>query len=93
MHMVFWCIRIGVAAGLLMLAACSLAPTEYAHLRDGALPTNRVVVTGSRIPQRVSANTRNPSASSNVRVVTNEDLKNAQGVTVGDAISSVPGVW
>jgi outer membrane cobalamin receptor len=62
------------SALLALAAACAHAPAEAAR---PAPPVEKVVVTGSRIPQRVDLSTGLPATISPVTIWTQEDLLRA----------------
>ncbi len=77
------------AAAALLAAGCAHAPVpaQDRHEVAAARPDGRVLVTGSRIPQRVDTRNGLPATSSPVRIYYQDDLeRTGKGDDVGGAL-------
>lgn len=65
----------GVLFGAVALAACTASPYLPEQKFAEASEARLVVLTGSRIPQMVDMNERNPKSSTPTSVITTEDIE------------------
>lgn len=81
-------IRLIMASGIAVtaLAACTASPYVPEQKFAEASEARLMVVTGSRIPQMVDMNERNPRASTPTSVITMEDIERTGEMTLCRAL-------
>lgn len=80
-----------LAAAALLAAGCAHAPVSTQdEAGEEAAPAGRVVVTGSRIPQRADSRGGVPATSSPVRIYSRQDVeRTGAGPNLGVALTKL----